>query len=138
MAWTAAAARSDVPRPRKSGAKTAVLGPSAPAAARANARSVAALTGNPGCARRRVIDAAAVRPHELAEKLGMDPLDFRLLTGVREGDRRAAGAAELVSRRNRRRTLLTNVVACLLHQMFQFFGGRFSRERAGSPAAAAP
>jgi hypothetical protein len=38
--------------------------------ARANARTVAALTENPGCTRRRVIDAAGVAAHELAEKLG--------------------------------------------------------------------
>jgi hypothetical protein len=38
--------------------------------ARANARSVAALTENPGCARRRVIDAAAIRAYEIAEKVG--------------------------------------------------------------------
>lgn len=38
--------------------------------ARANARSVAALTDNPGCARRRVIDAAGVQAFELAERLG--------------------------------------------------------------------
>lgn len=38
--------------------------------ARANARSVAALTDNPGCSRRRVIDAANVRAFELAERLG--------------------------------------------------------------------
>lgn len=38
--------------------------------ARANARSVAALTTNPGCTRRRVIDAANVRGWELVEKLG--------------------------------------------------------------------
>ena len=38
--------------------------------ARANARSVAALTENPGCTRRRVIDSAGVSAHELAAKLG--------------------------------------------------------------------
>lgn len=38
--------------------------------ARANARSVAALTDNPGCSRRRIIDAAGVRAFELAERLG--------------------------------------------------------------------
>src|SRR3954451_13844798 len=38
--------------------------------ARANARSVAALTENPGCTRRRLIDAAGVTAHELAAKLG--------------------------------------------------------------------
>lgn len=37
---------------------------------RANARSVAALTENPGCTRRRVIDAAGVKAYELAERLG--------------------------------------------------------------------
>lgn len=38
--------------------------------ARANARSVAALTENPGCTRRRVIEAAGVRSYELADRLG--------------------------------------------------------------------
>jgi hypothetical protein len=38
--------------------------------ARANARTVAALTDNPGCTRRRVIDAAGVRAYDLAETLG--------------------------------------------------------------------
>lgn len=38
--------------------------------ARANARTVAALTDNPGCARRRVIDAAGIRAYELASNLG--------------------------------------------------------------------
>ncbi len=38
--------------------------------ARANARTVAALTDNPGCTRRRIIDAARVRAYELAERLG--------------------------------------------------------------------
>ena len=37
-------------------------------AGRANARSVAALTENPGCTRRRVIDAAGVKAYELAER----------------------------------------------------------------------
>lgn len=37
--------------------------------------------------------AAEVIVDELCEKLGMDPLEFRLLNGVREGDRRAAGPA---------------------------------------------
>jgi xanthine dehydrogenase molybdenum-binding subunit len=35
--------------------------------------------------------AAEVVIDELSEKLGMDPLDFRLLNGVRTGDRRADG-----------------------------------------------
>lgn len=38
--------------------------------ARANARTVAALTDNPGCTRRRVIDAAAIPAYELAARLG--------------------------------------------------------------------
>lgn len=38
--------------------------------ARANARSVAAMTQNPGCTRRRVIDSAGVAAHQLAEHLG--------------------------------------------------------------------
>lgn len=37
---------------------------------RANARTVAALTDNPGCTRRRIVDAAGVRAYELAERLG--------------------------------------------------------------------
>lgn len=39
-------------------------------AARANARSVSAFTDNPGCMRRRVIDAAQVPAHEIAARLG--------------------------------------------------------------------
>lgn len=38
--------------------------------ARANARAVAALTDNPGCTRRRIIDAARVPAHIVAERLG--------------------------------------------------------------------
>jgi len=37
--------------------------------------------------------AAEVVIDELCEKLGMDPLEFRLLNGVKEGDRRASGPA---------------------------------------------
>jgi hypothetical protein len=37
---------------------------------RANARSIAALTDNPACARRRVLDAAAIRVHEVATAAG--------------------------------------------------------------------
>jgi len=37
--------------------------------------------------------AAEVVIDELAEKLGMDPIEFRLLNGVQEGDRRIDGAA---------------------------------------------
>lgn len=38
--------------------------------ARANARAIAALTDNPGCARRRIIDAARVPAHVIADRLG--------------------------------------------------------------------
>lgn len=38
--------------------------------ARSNARAIAALTSNPGCTRRRVIDAARVPAHVVAERLG--------------------------------------------------------------------
>ncbi|MEU6190734.1 hypothetical protein ACWEKR_08260 [Nocardia sp. NPDC004573] len=38
-----------------------------------NARTIAALTSNPGCARRSVLDAAAVDKQELAEHLGYRP-----------------------------------------------------------------
>lgn len=37
--------------------------------------------------------AAEVVIDELAEKVGMDPIEFRLLNGVKEGDRRIDGAA---------------------------------------------
>lgn len=37
---------------------------------RANARTVAALTDNPGCSRRRVLDASGVKAYELAASLG--------------------------------------------------------------------
>ena len=37
---------------------------------RANARTVAALTDNPGCSRRRVIDSAGIRARELARRAG--------------------------------------------------------------------
>ena len=41
-------------------------------AAAANARSVAALTQNPGCTRRRVLDSAGVKAHELAASLEIE------------------------------------------------------------------
>jgi hypothetical protein len=54
---------------------------------RANARTVAALTDNPGCARRRVIDAAGVKAYELAERLGhpvtRGQSPFAIVTGTR-------------------------------------------------------
>jgi hypothetical protein len=40
---------------------------------RANARTVAALTHNPGCTRRRVIDAAGIRAPVLAKRAGYEP-----------------------------------------------------------------
>lgn len=59
--------------------------------AKANARAVAALTENPGCARRRVIDAAGVAAHELAARLGHPTLrgqsPFAIETGNRFEDR---------------------------------------------------
>ena len=56
-----------------------------------NARAVAALTENPGCTRRRVIDAAGVSAHDLAVKLGQPTLrgqsPFAIETGNRFEDR---------------------------------------------------
>ncbi|MGH8294564.1 MAG: hypothetical protein ACRETZ_03555, partial [Steroidobacteraceae bacterium] len=40
---------------------------------RANARTVAALTDNPGCTRRRVIDSAGIRTPKLAKRAGYEP-----------------------------------------------------------------
>lgn len=58
---------------------------------RANARSVAALTDNPGCTRRRVLDAASVKSYELAERLGYPVTrgqsPFAITTGKRFEDR---------------------------------------------------
>lgn len=59
--------------------------------ASANARSVAALTENPGCSRRRLIDAAGLKAHELADRLGHPTLrgqsPFAIETGNRFEDR---------------------------------------------------
>lgn len=55
--------------------------------AKANARSVAALTENPGCTRRRVIDAAGVAAHELAEKLGHPTLRGQSPFAIEGGNR---------------------------------------------------
>lgn len=56
-------------------------------AARANARTVAALTANPGCTRRRVLDAAAVATWKLVERLGHESnrgqSPFAIVTGDR-------------------------------------------------------
>lgn len=55
--------------------------------ARANARTVAALTENPGCGRRRVIDAAGIKAYELAAALGHGVIrgqsPFAITTGNR-------------------------------------------------------
>ncbi len=70
--------------------------------ARANARTVAALTSNPGCSRRRVIDSASVAAYELAERLGHPTLrgqsPFAIESGNRFEDRlkRRSGYALLV------------------------------------------
>lgn len=55
--------------------------------ARANARSVAALTENPGCTRRRVIDSAGVSAHELAAKLGHPTLRGQSPFAIEGGNR---------------------------------------------------
>ena len=59
--------------------------------ARANAHAVAALTENPGCTRRRLIDAAGVSAHDLAVRLGQPTLrgqsPFAIETGNRFEDR---------------------------------------------------
>ena len=55
--------------------------------ARANARSVAALTQNPGCTRRRVIDSAGVAAHDLAAKLGHPTLRGQSPFAIEGGNR---------------------------------------------------
>lgn len=55
--------------------------------ARANARSVAALTQNPGCTRRRVIDSAGVAAHQLADKLGRPTLRGQSPFAIEGGNR---------------------------------------------------
>ena len=55
--------------------------------ARANARSVAALTQNPGCTRRRVIDSAGVAAHELADSLGHPTLRGQSPFAIEGGNR---------------------------------------------------
>jgi hypothetical protein len=54
---------------------------------RANARSVAALTQNPGCTRRRVLDSAGVKAHELAESLGHPTLRGQSPFAIEGGNR---------------------------------------------------
>lgn len=48
-----------------------IRGPVAPT--KFNARAIAALSNNPGCARRAVLDAAAIDKHALAQHLGYPP-----------------------------------------------------------------
>lgn len=55
--------------------------------ARANARSVAALTENPGCTRRRVLDSAGVPAHKLAEALGRPTLRGQSPFAIEGGNR---------------------------------------------------
>lgn len=55
--------------------------------AHANARSVAALTENPGCTRRRVIDSAGISAHELAAKLGHPTLRGQSPFAIEGGNR---------------------------------------------------
>jgi hypothetical protein len=55
--------------------------------ARANARSVAALTQNPRCTRRRVIDSAGVAAHQLAEQLGHPTLRGQSPFAIEGGNR---------------------------------------------------
>lgn len=55
--------------------------------ARASARSVAALTENPGCTRRRVIDSAGVAAHDLADRLGHPTLRGQSPFAIEGGNR---------------------------------------------------
>lgn len=70
-------------------------------AGRSNARSVAALADNPGCGRRRVLDAAAVPLHVMAERTGYDSgrgqSPFAISSGVtfEDGLKKRSGYAKL-------------------------------------------
>jgi hypothetical protein len=55
--------------------------------ASASARSVAAITQNPGCTRRRVIDSAGVAAHELAASLGHPTLRGQSPFAIEGGNR---------------------------------------------------
>src|SRR5207248_3319332 len=55
--------------------------------ASASARSVAAITQNPGCTRRRVIDSAGVAAHELAASLGRPTLRGQSPFAIEGGNR---------------------------------------------------
>jgi hypothetical protein len=63
----------DVYEDREVTALARLRGPARPK--RHNARTIAALTGNPGCARRAVLDAAGVDKPGLAQRIGF-PADF--------------------------------------------------------------
>jgi len=52
---------------------------------RANARTVAALTDNPGCTRRRVIDSAGIKVVELANRAGHAPTSGRSPFAIASG-----------------------------------------------------
>lgn len=76
-----------------------IRGPVAPT--KFNARTIAALASNPGCARRAVLDAAAVDKHALAQHLGHPPRfglsEFAIARGnAFEAFVKANGCAELL------------------------------------------
>ena len=54
---------------------------------RANARSVAAVTENPGCTRRRVIEAASIPAYELAERAGFPAMRGQSPFAITSGNR---------------------------------------------------
>ncbi|WP_067666174.1 hypothetical protein [Nocardia miyunensis] len=77
-----------------------IRGPVAPE--KFNARAIAALTGNPGCARRAVLDAAAIDKHALAQHLGYPPRfgmsEFAIARGIAfETFVKAHGCAEVLA-----------------------------------------
>ncbi|MGY2119401.1 hypothetical protein ACW9HR_36415 [Nocardia gipuzkoensis] len=76
-----------------------IRGPVAPK--KFNARAIAALTSNPGCARRAVLDAAAIDKNALAQHLGYPPRfglsEFAIARGIAfETFVKANGCAELL------------------------------------------
>lgn len=76
-----------------------IRGPVAPT--KFNARAIAALTNNPGCARRAVLDAAAIDKQALAQHLGYPPRfglsEFAIARGIAfESFVKANGCAELL------------------------------------------
>jgi xanthine dehydrogenase molybdenum-binding subunit len=74
--------------------------------------------------------AAETAVDELCEKLGMDPLEFRLLNGVREGDRRTDGPAYP------RIGCLETVEAARLHPHYSAPLGEMEGRRRGRGVAA--